>query len=156
MRRIVLVCIRVRTSVLFTNVKVQAWVEEVRTLAKFAESQLHAAFAALTHGLVSKWNYLSRTTFDISGLLQPLEDSIRSTLIPKLMGRETPKVLERNLLALPARHGGMGIGNPVTSAPDQYQASIEVTKPLVYRILSQEPTYPFEVLEDQITAKSVT
>ena len=33
----------------YTNDKVQVWVEEVRMLAKFADSQPHAAFAALTH-----------------------------------------------------------------------------------------------------------
>ena len=37
--------------------KVKSWVNEV---SKFAEIQPHAAYAAFTHGLSSKWNYLLR------------------------------------------------------------------------------------------------
>ena len=40
--------------------KVQEWVREVERLAALARSQPHAAYAAMTHGLSSKWTYLSR------------------------------------------------------------------------------------------------
>ena len=32
-----------------------------KVLSDVAKSQPHAAFAALTHGLMGKWNFLSRT-----------------------------------------------------------------------------------------------
>ena len=37
--------------------KVECWVNEVKKLSKIMETQLHAAYAALTHGLSSKWTY---------------------------------------------------------------------------------------------------
>ena len=38
-------------------------------LSDIAKSQPHAAFSALTHGLLNKWTYLSRVVPDISHLL---------------------------------------------------------------------------------------
>ena len=49
--------------------KVQEWVEEVTRLSEIATSQPHAAYAARTHGLLSKWTYLLRTVPDVSNLL---------------------------------------------------------------------------------------
>ena len=57
--------------------KVQEWVREVEQFAAIARSQPHAAYAAMTHGLSSKWTYLSRTIPNISDLFQPLENVIR-------------------------------------------------------------------------------
>ena len=38
----------------FISRKVSNWISEVGRLASFAQSQSHAAFAALTHGLVGR------------------------------------------------------------------------------------------------------
>ena len=38
--------------------KVTEWSTEVQLLAKLGESQPHAAYAALTHGLSSRWRYV--------------------------------------------------------------------------------------------------
>ena len=40
--------------------KVDCWKKELEKLGKFADTQPHAAFAAFTHGLSSKWTYLLR------------------------------------------------------------------------------------------------
>ena len=46
----------------FVERKVQEWTEEVKVLSGFAITQPHAAYAAFTHGLSSRWNYLLRVT----------------------------------------------------------------------------------------------
>ena len=43
-----------------------------------------------------------------SCLFQPLEDLIGSAFIPKLLGREIPGTVERDLFSLPVRLGGLG------------------------------------------------
>lgn len=50
--------------------------------------------------------------------------------------------------------GGLGIRNPVSAADDEFRASVQITKSLSNLIESQSPTLPYEVLEDQITAKA--
>ena len=46
--------------------QVEQWSIELRTLSNIAEGQPHAVYAALMHGLSSKWSHLSRTIPHIS------------------------------------------------------------------------------------------
>ena len=48
-------------------------------------------------------------------LFQPLENVIREKLIPALVRRSVSDI-ERRILALPVRFGGIGLINPVLSA----------------------------------------
>ena len=122
-------------------------------MAKVATSQPHATFAAFIHGNVHKFTYLSRTTPIQDHLLQPLEDVIRTQLIPAWTGRAPPNDLERELFALPARLGGLGITNPVSRVSKEYQASGSISAPLCQLIESQQPDYPWESLDAQARAK---
>ena len=49
-----------------------------------------------------------RTVADASELFEPLENAIKDQLIPALVGREVSDA-ERQILALPLRHGGLGL-----------------------------------------------
>ena len=60
----------------FISAKVEKWVEEIKHLSIIAESQPHAAYSALTNGLVGRWTFLMRVVPNISDMLQPLEDAI--------------------------------------------------------------------------------
>ena len=138
----------------YAHQKAQDWGKEVGMLADIAESQPHAAYLALTHGLTSKWNHLSRTTPGMEGFLQPVQGVIETTLLPKLFGRDAPNDLERLLFALPARLGGLNINNPAAFSSTQYQDSLKVTEPLVDLILTQMRGYSYETRIQQITAKN--
>ena len=50
--------------------------------------------------------------------------------------------LDRNILALPVRLGGLGLGNPSLEARREYASSVKVTKPLVEQIVSQSHQLP--------------
>ena len=67
--------------------KVSEWVHEIEVLSTFAVTQPHAAYAAFTHGLTSRWTFLARTTPNIGNLLQPLEEAIRLKFLPALTGK---------------------------------------------------------------------
>ena len=43
-------------------------------LSEIAKSEPHAAYTALTKGVMSHWTYFMRTTKDISILMAPLEE----------------------------------------------------------------------------------
>ena len=79
-------------------------------------------------------------SFDRSAnsLLQPLEEAIRTKLIPTLTGQSPPNDNVRRLLALPARLGGMGIIDPSDVVESQQSVSTTCCKPLVDLILQQQ------------------
>ena len=118
--------------------KVQEWVTEIKRLAEVARSQPHAAFSAFTHGLSSRRLYLMRTIPDICDLLLPLENEIHQSFIPALTGRPPCSKVERDLLSLPARLGGLGIVNPTNQSKHAFDASVRLTGPLAALIASQE------------------
>ena len=120
-------------------------------LASIAISQPHAAYAAFTHGLKHKWTYLSRVLSDISDLMAPLEKVIAQSFIPALTGQSQFNDSTRDLLALPVRLGGLGISNPMNTAPSQYDDSVEITAPLTELILQQSSSsqYTYSTRKEQ-------
>ena len=108
----------------FVEEKVMEWQEELTRLDRVAIPQPYATFTAFTHGFIHKFMYLSRTTPFIEHLLQPLEDVIRSQLIPVWTGRAPPHNLDCELSALPPRLGGLGIVNSVSHSPKEFSLSI--------------------------------
>ena len=83
---------------------------------------------------------------DIQDLLEPLENAISHILIPTITERKRNQ-LDRNILALPVRLGGLGLGKPSFEARREYASSVKVTKPLVEQIVSQSHQLP----EDSLT-----
>ena len=71
----------------------------------------HKQHTAFTKGLSSRWTHFQRTVPDASELFEPLENAIRDELIPALVGREVSDA-ERQILALPLRHGRLGLTDP--------------------------------------------
>ena len=123
----------------FVRRKVEGWVREVEKLSKFAETQPHSAYAAFTHGLMSKWNYLLRVvdwdTLSSAELLQPLESAIQSRFIPAITGQAPPG---KHVRALPVRLGGLGLRNPTNMAKEPHTASQQISAPLVDRVVNQQ------------------
>ena len=118
----------------FVSKKVKDWSAEVVNLTKIAKTDPHAAYTAFTHGLRHRYNYICRTIPDISDLLAPLEKAIREQLIPALTNRHLCNDIERKLLALPPKNGGLGIINVVEMASIEYCNSFEFTQQLQNKI----------------------
>lgn len=140
----------------YVRSKVNTWSSNIVQLSEIAKSQPHAAFAALTHGLLNKWTYLSRVIPNISHLLSPLDDVLRSDLLPALTGRPPPSDLECTLFALPARLGGLGIRLPSKNADNELQSSLLITSPLKDHILSQDREYGHDIIAEQLHNKATT
>ena len=138
----------------FVTEKVDTWSSELRTLSEIAATQPHAAFAAFTHGLQSRWSYLSRTQPNVSKHYQHLENIIRSKFIPALTGNPPPNDSDRDLFALPAKVGGQGLCNPTKSSDQEYTASRTITKSLVDSINNHHGEYSYECITSQMEAKA--
>ena len=113
----------------FATEKVLAWKTKLERLSLIARSEPHAAFSAFTHGVFGHWMYFLRTVEGLSSLMQPIEDTIRQQHLPVLTGRDSPSDMERELLELPARHGGLGLVNP-TTLEEEHSFSLCLTAPL--------------------------
>ena len=133
--------------------KPSGWIEEVKHLSSIAVTQPHAAYAAFTHGLASRWTYLSRTIPNIEDMMKPLETTIRQHFLPSLTGQNPFNDQYRDLLALPARLGGLGITNPSKQTTSHFDASKKITAPLVALITQQSHSYPLEAKAKQARAK---
>lgn len=134
-------------TVEYVTCKVKKWSEEIKQLAGIAQSQPHAAYCAYTHGLSSHWSFLSRTIPDIADLLQPLEDAIHQHLLPALTGQPPCSREVRELLSLPVRLGGMGIINPVSTSQHAFDASVNITSPLVTDITAQDMNKTLDIFK---------
>ena len=107
----------------------------------------------LLMGFKEKWQFLARTTPEISSIFEPLESAIKCKLIPQLTGQGIPGDIERDLFSLPARLGGLGLVNPVHDADGQFQFSRSVSGPLVDRLMIQNCEYSDEVYDAQLKQK---
>ena len=85
----------------YVHSKVAGWIQEVKRLSLVALSPPHAAYAAFTHGLSSRWVYVARTTPGIGDLLIPLEEAIRNGFLTSLTGQSAFSNAERDVMALP-------------------------------------------------------
>ena len=116
--------------------KIDGWVSAVKKLAFIAATQPHAAFATFTQCLQGQWTFLSRTMLDAADLFQPLEESIRKDFIRALLKRDVND-LERDMLSLPARMGGLGLFKPTEECRVSSASSIIISAPLVRLIKRQ-------------------
>ena len=123
----------------YVDAKVTAWIEDVKQLAEIAKEEPQIALTAYTKGLSRRWTYTQRTINGISENFRPLEDVIRNAFIPAIVGRQISE-LERRLLALPVRHGGLGIQDPCKTSQYEYSASIKITDQLTSLIYNQNPS----------------
>ena len=138
----------------FMELKVTQWAVEVDRLSSIALSQPQAVYAALTHGLSGKWLYFLRTIPDISHHMERLEMSIRSKLIPAIINRSPLNDDERDLFALPARLGGLGIRNSVLQAPSEFSASVCICSPIVSKLVVGDFDYDYDCECTQIDARA--
>ena len=84
----------------YVRSKVSKWSFKVALLGDIAKSQQHTAFVALTHRLLSKWTYFSHVIPNIRNELPPLDEGLRSDLLPALTGRPLPGDIKYALFVL--------------------------------------------------------
>ena len=135
--------------------KVAQWSGKISLITVIAATQPHAAYAAFTHGLSSKWSYLSHTLPNLSNHFQHLENTIRSVFIPTLTRNPPSNYSDHELFALPARLGGLGLRNPARNCNLEYNASKLISEPLVKLTVKQQAEYSDECLADQMKARSM-
>ena len=71
-------------------------------------------------------------------------------MIPALVGRGVSDA-ERQILALPLRHGGLGLTDPRETAKMEYEHSTQITKKLTDKIYTQKLDLDYNPSDQQFT-----
>ena len=121
----------------FVTEKIKDWAKDVDALVEIAKTEPQLAYSAYVFGTSKRWKFVCRTTPNISEHMQELEQLIREKLIPSIIGGRYISNEYRNIFALPTRHGGMGMENPVDVSDFEYQNSLLMTKQLTDTIYNQ-------------------
>ena len=93
-----------------------------------------AAYAAFIGGIKSKFTYFLRTIPDIHDYFQPIEDTIANKFIPAISGSHIVNDVERELISLPTRYGGLAISITKDIAKMEYANSRRITEELALSI----------------------
>jgi hypothetical protein len=111
--------------------QIEIWVEAIKTMGEIARRFPQTAYAGMTFSLQQEWQYLHRGTPGVAKYFAPLEKAISESFLPALLEDSTSAIAKlRDQLALSVKCGGIGIPNPVKSAPASYKASVETTSVL--------------------------
>jgi hypothetical protein len=121
---------------LYMEKKVKHWNGCIEKLTEIAKSQPQAAFSALTKSLQCEWNYYQRVIPDCESFFQPLETALKEKFIPAVFDGEIGDH-ERKLFSLPARMGGIGVRDPVSTAAIAHATSRNATEILATAIHTQ-------------------
>ena len=119
--------------------KVSEWVTEIEEVSRIGHTQPHAAYAALTHGIIGRFTSATRVfAMSAEDLLKPLEQAIATHLIPALTSQSSPSEATRDLLALPVRCGGLRLVNPTEWSIHQQKLYVMACQPPTELIVRQE------------------
>lgn len=111
--------------------KIQEWVAAIKTLSRVAKRFPQTAYTGLVRSLQMEWTYVQRVIPNIEDSFAPVEHALTHHFLPALLG-ETPANLNelRQLSCLPVKLAGLGIPDPVKSAPGNFTTSAAVTTKL--------------------------
>ena len=132
----------------FVQDQVKLWLRDLEGLSNIAQHEPHLSYCAYIYGTSKRWNYLMRTTPQISEHLEDIECYIIKRLIPSFTGHKVG-IDHRAIFTLPVRHGGLAIENPVEIADREYQNSLRMTEVLWKAIFNQEQSIRIADTEDQ-------
>ena len=110
-------------------------------LSKIATIEPQSACCAFTAGLKHKVTYTMRTIPDIFQQLQKLNQYVEKVFIPALIDGHIPNNVEKKLLSLPVKLGGMRIVIFADIAKMEYQNSRNITESLIKQHLEQSTEY---------------
>jgi hypothetical protein len=139
--------------------QITKWVESVTTLSKVAYRYPQTAYAGLAHSLQAEWQYLQRVTPHIAQAFAPVEAAIAQHFLPALLDSSADEIATlRPLLALPVRHGGLGIPDPTTTSEHCYLTSNAITSLLKESLIHGTPLCAQEhrrtAAEERLAAKN--
>ena len=119
----------------FVGEKINELTEQLKLLSKIAQIEPQAAYTCFTSGFRHKLTYIMRTIPNIEDQLLNLDFVIDNEFIPAITNGVRCSSIERQLLSLPAKMGGLGIPIFAELSHQEFENSVNVTRKLSDAIL---------------------
>jgi hypothetical protein len=116
-------------------------------MAQAAVNHPQAVFIGYVKCKQAEWQYLQRVVDNIAHLFEPLEEVIRTCLLPALLGIQPNELSsdDRQLLSHSVKTGGLGIQNPLDTAPRVHQVSVAATKHLTASLVDDKVSFDLQL-----------
>ena len=124
-----------------TEEKVLEWINQLEFLSKIAAVEQQAAYCAFVGDFKNKVTFTIRTVPNIRRHLEKLDQAVDTKFILTLTDGHFCEEMERKLLSLPVKYGGMGIVIFCDIAENEYDNSIALTASLIKLQLEQSTIY---------------
>ena len=126
---------------IYIQEKISQWIKELQMLCKIAWLEPQAACSCFFMGFKDKPTFYIRTISNISSHLKRLDEVITTELIPAIIGGIICSDIERKLMSLPAKLGGIGI--PIFSdiTDREYEFSQMLSNDKTSKIINQQKQY---------------
>lgn len=118
--------------------KIDELINEMKVLSMIAKTEPQAAYSCFITAFKHKPSYIMRTIPDISDHLKQLDEIITYEFIPAITGGIHCSNIERKLLSLPSKLGGLGIPIFAEVSNQEYEYSKMISDDLSARIIRQE------------------
>ena len=93
----------------YMDEKVMEWINQLEVLGKIASAEPQAVYCAFVGGFKDKVTYTIGTVPDICKHLKKVDQAVDTKFIPTLTDGHFCNEMERKLLSIPVKYGGMGI-----------------------------------------------
>ena len=118
--------------------EVQSLKNQLEILLKIAEIQPRAPYSAYMFGFKQRFRFFLRTVPDISDYSLPIEETLRSRFIPAITEGHICSDVERALLTLPVKFGGLGLQNLCEVANTELLNSKEIRRELYENVIKNK------------------
>ena len=126
----------------YEDKKEEEWVNQLELLTTVAMHEPQAAYAVFVAGLKHRYNFFLRVLNDIGPAIERIDHIINTKFLPAILDGQQLSQLDREVIALPVRLGGLGI--PIFSqiCSTEYDNSIKISKVLTDRVINQNRQDP--------------
>ena len=132
----------------YLSSKVNEWIAQLRILSQIARTQPQAAYSAFTTGFQHKISFCMRTISGASTQLRRLEEVVQSKFISAITGGVFCNKMEKKLIVLPPKLGGLDIPIFAEIRNNEFENSIKFREFLSTKIINQMHQYkPDEEIE---------
>ena len=114
----------------FIREKLKELIEQLKMLSKIAQIEPQAAYTCFTSGFKHKLTYMMRTIPNIADELTEFDFVLDNEFIPAITDGIHCSPIERELISLPAKMGGLGIPIYSELSDQEFENSIKVTQNL--------------------------